>query len=565
MKSRNWRQRSTAISLSLLLLWIGLGLGIRLFNLNLKPASSIEIATIGYSLGHGFNQIPRDRIIDLDTLISPLKLNTAISYTEVFDRLREESTHPPLYFWLTRWWLDLWLDNGDLVSLWVARSLSVVFGTLAIPSIFLLAWVAFRSRLIAHLAAIGMAFSPYGIYLAQEARHYTLTILWVIASLTCLIQALKLIKQKKTVPLWLSFIWIVVNGLGIATHYFYVLSLGAEAIAVIVFTLVDLDLSLTRYLRNLSLVGVGTLIAGLVWLPLLDSVSGNEMTTWIATSYDLDEILLPIARLLAWIITMLMLLPVEGVSKTIAVLSGLTMLGVLTWTMPILIKQWRRAIANSPTRYPAIVVFGYLAGSLIVFLIVVYGMGKDISLAARYHFIYFPALLVVVAVALANCKFKTTSYLYSPTYSKVVNVMLVMMLLGSLTVVSNFGFQKSRRSDSLAAYIEQTTVPTLIAMSHKTHSEIRELVALGFSFKRLEIATEKSTASLFTLVSENHSDRQNFSSLKQILQTQSQPVELVGLNLNVNEEELAQLGCQRDKTRNLSDSGYKDLFFQCNS
>ena len=566
MKPSNRLQRSTVISLLLLLSWTGLGLGIRLFNLGFKPPSSIEIATIGYSLGHGFNQIPLDRIVGLDTLLASLRLDTAIGYTEVFERLRAESTHPPLYFWLTRWWVGIWLNNGDLVSLSIARSLSALFGTLAIPSIFLLGWVGFGSRLIAHFAAILMAFSPYGIYLAQEARHYTLTILWVIASLFCLIEALKLIRQKKAVPLWLSFVWILVNGLGLATHYFYALSLSAEAIAVLIFVLLIRDRQPVRYLRSLSLVGIGTLVTGLVWLPLATSISGNEMTTWIATSYDLDDILLPIPRLLTWMITMLMLLPVEGVSKTIAVLSGLIILCVLVWAMPVLIQQWRRAIANFPTRYPTIIVLGYLFGSLVSFLVVIYGMGKDISLAARYHFVYFPALILLLAIALANCKLRATSYSYSKTHNKVVNIILIMALLGSLTVVTNFGFQKSRRSDSLAAYIQQTAkAPTLIAMSHNTHSEIRELVALASSFRRFEIIEHRSTAPLFVLVSNDRIEQENFASnLKQILRTQDRPLELVGLNLNFEDEDLAKLGCKRNKGRNLSDSGYGDRFFTCN-
>ncbi|MEN9520584.1 MAG: hypothetical protein RLZZ381_3172, partial [Cyanobacteriota bacterium] len=380
MKFSNQQKHSTVINLLLLLVWIGLGLGIRLFNLELKPPASIEISTIGYSLGHGFKDIPLDRVVDLDTLLAPLRLDTAIGYPEVFKRLLEESTHPPLYFWLTRWWADLWLKDGDLVSLTVARSLSAVLGTLAIPGIFALGWVAFRSRLVAHLAAIVMAFSPYGIYLAQEARHYTLTVLWVMASLACLVESIRLIRQQRSVPLWLSLVWIVVNGLGIATHYFFVLALGSEAIAVGFFWLVIQKPQPVKYLRSLSLAGLGTLATAVVWLPVARSVAGNEMTTWIATNYELAEVFLPIPRLLVWMITMVMLLPVERVSQTVVIFSGVTVLVVLIWAMPILVQQWRRAIANSPTRLPMIIFTGYLFGSLIMFFLLIYGLGKDASL-----------------------------------------------------------------------------------------------------------------------------------------------------------------------------------------
>jgi len=542
---------------------MGLGLGIRLLNLDLKPPASIEISTIGYSLGHGFKQIPLDQVVDLDTLLAPLRLDTTIGYSEIFRRLLEESTHPPLYFWLTRWWASLWLKDGDLVSLQVARSLSTVFGTLAIPGMFALGWRAFRSRLVGHFAAILMAFSPYGVYLAQEARHYTLTVLWVMASLACLIEALRLIHQKSRIPLWLSLIWIVVNGLGIATHYFFVLTLGAEAIAVMIFWLVIKDPQLVRYLRGLSLAGIGTLVTTLVWLPLAKSVSSNEMTTWIATSYQLGDVFLPIPRMLAWIITMVMLLPIEGVPEWMAIASGIIVLGVLIWAMPLLGRQWRRAIANAPTRLPIIIMTGYLFGSLIMFFGLIYGLGKDASLAARYHFVYFPAVTLILAVALANCRLNTT--FHRLTQNMVVAVMLIMGLLGSLTVVTDFGFRKSLHTDDLAVYIQQTsTTPALIAITHKTHSEIRELVALALSFERLDSPT--STPPKFILVSDNQYGREQFSSyLKQLVADQSQPLNLVGVNLDLDDNILPELGCVQDQAKDLSGSGYRDRFYLCST
>jgi len=546
-------------------LWLGLGLGLRFINLDLKPPSSIEIATIGYSLGHGFNQIVLDRSHDLNVLLAPLRLDTTIGYQEVFNRLVEESTHPPLYFWLTRWWAGLWLQDGDLVSLQVARSLSAVLGSLAIPGMFALGWVAVRSRWVAHLAAILMAFSPYGVYLSQEARHYTLTILWIILSTICLVTAVKLIDRQQNVPVWLSLVWIVINGLGIATHYFFVLALGSEAIAVIFFWLYNRRPQLMRYIRGLSLAGMGTLATALVWLPVVSGISDNEMTTWIATSYNLGDILLPLPRLLTWMITMLVLLPVEGVSKPIAVVSGLIILGILIWMMPTLIRQWRTAIANFPTRLPMIICWGYLAGSLILFLVLIYGMGKDISLAARYHFVYFPIITLAVAIALANCRFKSSAYPLAVAHNRIIVFMLVMALSGSITVVNNLGFQKSLRSDALADYIQETaTDPTLVAMTHQTHSEIRELVALALSFERISKAKTKQLNPMFLLVGDNQYGREQFLvSVEQARKDPNLPLNLVGVNLDLKQDFLADLNCQRDRSKNLASSGYRDRFYLC--
>lgn len=562
LKHSNQQKSLTVVSLLLLVLWTILGLGVRFYNLDLKPPSSIEIATIGYSLGHGFNQIVPDRVIDPDILLAPLRLDTAIGYPEVFNRLVQESTHPPLYFWLTRWWSGLWVMDGEIVSLQIARALSAVFGALGIPGIFALAWVAFRSRLAAHLAAILMAFSPYGVYLAQEARHYTLSILWVIASLICMVLVVRSLQEQKTVPWWLSGVWIVINGLGIATHYFFVLALGAEAIALLFLWLLSDRKQSIRYIRGLSLAAIGTVAAGLAWLPLVTGISGNEMTTWIATSYELEQIFLPIPRLITWMITMVMLLPVEGVTKPMAVVSGLIIVLVLLWVLPISVGQLRRASANSPTRMGAILSLGYLYGSAIAFLGLIYAAGKDVSLAARYHFVYFPVLILLLGVALANCRLRIS--LFHPTQNRVIAIMLIMALLGSLTVVNDLGFQKSRRADALADYIQQnTSSPTLMAMTYRTHSEIREIVALAFSFERLNLAMDQSPPR-FLLVSDNEFGRDQIPTVIQnAVSTAPRPLNLVGVNWQISDDFIQKLNCNRDRSKDLPDSGYSDRFYLC--
>ncbi|MEM8673369.1 MAG: glycosyltransferase [Cyanobacteria bacterium P01_G01_bin.67] len=561
-------------SLLLLFLWIILGMTLRFSNLVLKPASSIEIATIGYSLGHGFNQIPLNQIVSLQTLLAPLSLDTSIGYIEVLNRLREESTHPPLYFCLTHWWFNLWLQEGELVTLEIARSLSAIFGTLAIPSSFMLAWVPFRSRLVAHFAAVLMALSPYGIYLAQEARHYTLTVLWVMASVICLTKTIKLIEQKTTVPIWLGLVWIVINALGIATHYFFVLALGAEAIALLVFWWFNRPDKPLRYFRSLAFAGIGTLAAAVVWLPLIQGISDNQMTTWIATSYELNEILLPISRLLAWIITMLMLLPVEGTPTIVTIISALIVLTVLMTIMPTLVGQWSRIFATIQTRSMMTMFSGYLLGSLILFLLLIYVMEKDISLAARYHFVYFPLVILLVAIALAACWHQGLEFVSNHSIwlrvlikaqMRVVIVVLLLGIMGSLTVINDFGFQKSRHSDRLAAHIQKNSaLPTIIAMTHETHSEIRELTALAVSFERLD--PEPSQLPRFILVNQQPTAAEFIASdFAKTLKPVQQPFILFGVNLDISDSNLKQLGCERDKAVDLADGGYRDRFYVCSN
>jgi uncharacterized membrane protein len=577
---QNSRSRNTNLKshLILLLIWMLLGLVLRFINLDLKPASSIEIATIGYSLGHGFNAIPLDQVITINTLLSPLHLDSSISYVDVWERLRQESTHPPFYFWLTHWWLKLWTPDGAIVSLFVARSLSAIFGTLAIPGIFGLAWLAFRSWRVAHLAAILMATSPYGIYLAQEARHYTLTVLWVIASLACLVKVLQLINQKALLPMWLLCLWIVINALGFATHYFFVLALGAEVFAVFGYWFFYRTQFNFRYWRGLFLVAIGTGVSYLAWLPVVMGISDNELTDWIRTSFEFNEIFQPVLRLLAWVITMVMLLPVEGVPVPVAIGSGLILLAILALSIPILIRGWRSQLLNSNMSLPMIVFSSYFLGSLIIVFLLIYGVRKDISLAARYHFIYFPILILLLASALAACyqkeagtnnKLSVTRVFSSALSNRLITVLLIVSFLGFITVVSNLGFQKSRDSDRLAAYIQEnlpasnnSTVP-LVAMTYKTHSELRELVGLALSFDRFS-STNKISISLLPHFLLLQSKPEDYAVLSSILANFPQTsFNLIGVNFDVDESQLSQLGCTKDAVLNLPNSGYDDRFYRC--
>lgn len=578
------------LQLLLLMGWLGLGVALRFANLAAKPASSIEIATIGFSLGHGFSHIPLNQVIDASTLLSPLRLDSSINPGNVLQRLITESTHPPLYFWLTFWWTKLFTEDGALVSLTIGRSLSAILGGLGIPAIFGLSWVTFRSKLIAHLAAALMAVSPYGMYLAQEARHYTLTILWIIASLTCLILATQCIQRRISFPAWLGCIWIVVNSLGIATHYFFALALGAEALTIVGLWWWDFKRKegtqfSFSYWRIIGTVGLGTLVGCLVWLPVARGISSNELTDWIQTNYGLGHIWQPIPRLMAWLITMVMLLPIEGTSSLIVVISALVVLLLLLWLIPALIRGIQLSLHSELEReleqklhLPLKVLLGYFLGAMIIFLMVIYGLGKDVSLAARYHFVYFPIVLVLVAVALANlwqtpqatAFTKTKYHWFYAEGKKVAIVMLLMGLIGSLTVINNYGFQKSRRSDRLAKHIQATlTVPTIVATTYETSSQLRELIALALSFERVNSQTKSFSPKVnmphFLLVQQTPANLADTSgvNLSEIVASHDKPFDLWGINLKVDSEDLSQLNCLKDSSLKLSNSGYKNRLYHC--
>ncbi|NEP88167.1 MAG: hypothetical protein F6K18_15750 [Okeania sp. SIO2C2] len=598
------------LHLILLFSWIFLGITLRWTNLADKSASSIEIATLGYSLGHSFFDLPLDLVISLDQLLSPLQFESTSTPTDVIDHLLGEDNHPPLYFVLNHLWFKLFTTDGELVSLWVGRSLSAIFGVATIPAIFGLGCLAF-SPLIGHIAAVLMAISPYGIYLAQESRHYTLTILWIIASVTCLTAIMPYLQKRKIFPIWLCFLWVIINSLGISTHYFFALALTAEGLVIGWLWLRDIQNLFQRYWWQIYLVALGTFIAGLVWLPIIGGIGNSQLTDWISTSFELDEIWHPIPRLLGWVLTMVWLLPIEGTSLFVTILSGVTLLIMLVWVAPGLWRGGKAQMNDIDNRLSFQVFLGFFVGAIALFLLIIYGMGKDLSLAARYHFVYFPIVIILLAAILGKCwdnlenqteaknvfseKYRGLQFLKLRDFlqrwesekrkeegatkkdlilanlklinKRVVVVVLLMGLCGGLTVVSNYGYQKSRRADLLVEAIKtQSKIPYLIATTYQTHAEIRALIALGLEFKRQE---EKINISdffqpQFLLMKRQQEQRLTTdSALAKFLSQTPRPLDLWGVNLKIEGSDLETFNCLKSSRPKPKINGYRYKLYHC--
>ncbi len=234
--SKQWIHQLSHVNNGVLLgLWVVIGAILRFTNLTAKPPWTDEFATMVFSLGNDFRSVPLNQVISLDTLLQPLRVNGDAGIADVVSLLLQEDNHPPLYFVLVHLWVNLFQTAGEYVDVWVMRSLPAFLGILSIPGVYFLGKIAFRSRLIGQISASLMAVSPFGIFLAQEARHYTLSILFVLASLLCLIITLRYLYAQSLIPLWLVFGWVLINSFGLSVHYFFVLTLISEAITLGVF------------------------------------------------------------------------------------------------------------------------------------------------------------------------------------------------------------------------------------------------------------------------------------------------------------------------------------------
>lgn len=122
----------------------------------------------------------------------------ALSQQELGDLLRLvvlTDAHPPLYYVFLKFWTALGTGEG------IVRLLSALFGTAAIPMMYMLASALYEERgpRSTHgaseqwglLAAAILAFSPFHIWYAQEARMYAMLTFFVLASAYFLVKALR--------------------------------------------------------------------------------------------------------------------------------------------------------------------------------------------------------------------------------------------------------------------------------------------------------------------------------------------------------------------------------------
>jgi uncharacterized membrane protein len=550
--------------LLLLLVWIAIGAGLRLTQLTGKPPWTDEFATLVFSLGNSFQTVPLDQAISLDTLLQPLQPNPTLGASAVIHRLITEDHHPPLYFVLAHWWMRLFPSSDGYVSLWAARSLPALFGVASIPAVYGLGFLAFRSRLVAQGAAAMMAVSPYGVFLTQEARHYGLGILCVIASLCFLVVAIQYLHRRTLLPISLVLGWVLVNALGIATHYFFSLTLFTEFMVLLgiwlwgsrfaplmgkLFPIPHSDSEALASLRasavarlgasspfanshsswlRIYAVAAGTFVSCLAWVPVWQMSHDTQMTQWIMNDrLTFLSVIGPIFQALAAWITMIALLPVESSALPVVLLSGAVMLVFFIWAVPIFYRGLKVQMAQPATCLATGAIGGFVFSAIALFFGITYFLGTDLTRGARYNFVYFPAVIVLLGAALAShwsvpkiLQRAEASYKdnpqsqiregewqgenaeklgkfsgelskpqfpvpYKTNGKRAVALIWLMGLLSGITVVSNLGYQKYYRPDLLVPEMHKmSSVPILIATTHNTLVQTGEMMGLAWEFKR---------------------------------------------------------------------------------
>jgi uncharacterized membrane protein len=572
---------NTHFHLLLLLLWLVVGASLRFFNLDSLPPWTDECATMVFSLGNNFHTVPLNQLISADILLQPLQPISGTGISTVIANLLQDSTHPPLYFILAHIWMKLFSPVGEVASVFTARSLSALLGIISIPVMFCFGYFTFRSPLVGQFAAAMMAVSPYTIFLAREARHYSLVMLLVIASLCFLMIAIQKIYDHQLLPLGLVFTWLIVNCLGVATHYFFMLTLCAEGLVFLKAIYQNKNYHIHNIQKinwlRLGIVAIGTLMGCLVWIPNLQNIPGNDLTSWVEASSPHSRWLEPLARLLLWLMSMLLLLPsaFNILPLIVIIISGVVTLLFLIWSLPKIInglkiyqKEFAQKEANENLSLRIIIEFIFSAIALILFL--TYILSKDLTLAARFQFFYNPAIILLLGVALASYWNQNQKLRFFGSTKFAVSIILLMSILGGVTVSNNLGYLQNQRPDILAAIIQQvaknnTLNNVLIATKHIHHGQTGRIMGLAWELQNQSI---KNLQFFLAAQDKNAQDKnaQTYTQSEKILTEQitqiSQPLDLwlVEFRTPVN---LELKNCKLDKKYDKFSGEYRYKLYHC--
>jgi uncharacterized membrane protein len=382
------------------------GLLIRLLFLNIKPAWMDEVSTVLFSLGNSSYLLPVDQVVELPQFMASLTRNADATAIDTIYFLLSENNHPPFYFFFAHIWMDLFSRAGEVPSLAVARAFSVLCSIGAIPAAFWAARTAFKSSAAGYWSAALMAVSPFGVFMAQEARHYGLAITLVTFSLACFAAVVARLWIYQKLPPWLCGLWLTTHVVAFSTHYFYGLTFAAQSLVIGVLALQQSRHKGLAWLgaavwRRVYLTLLTSVLLMATWLPVMLNFYGSTQADNVRADFtQLSNWINPIFQMLAlWVLTVLT--PITFFADTplkitAIVLSGVFMLGVLIWMVPIL---WRRLghLRRSPKNYQGLfTIGGFCLAMFGLFAIVCYGYGADITRGFRYQFTYYPAIVILL-------------------------------------------------------------------------------------------------------------------------------------------------------------------------
>jgi uncharacterized membrane protein len=275
------KKQNLTIIIALIILFC-LGFFFRFANLGKKIFWVDEVATAirvsGYTISEVTQELEQQDIVGINSLFTYQTISSDKTYKDSFKALTKSPEHTPLYFLLTRGWLQLW---GNSIT--VMRNLSVWLSFLIFPCLYWLCQELFNKPLVSSLAVMFMSVSPFYVAYAQEARPYSL---WTVTILLMGASFLRAIRLNS----WQS--WGLYSLSLILGFYTSLLSIYISFFQGIYLVLIS-NIKSLNILKNYVISSLIALLAFSPWILIIirNYQLLNENTSWMRDSLDLAGII----------------------------------------------------------------------------------------------------------------------------------------------------------------------------------------------------------------------------------------------------------------------------------
>ena len=451
--------KSTLKTWFILFLIIVLGVFFRIANIESKVYWVDEVATSirvsGYTKQEVTQNLASLKFIRVKDLQKYQKLTVKKDLTATIKALIKSPEHSPLYFLLTRFWVQRF--GSSVVA---TRSLSVTFGLLAIPGVYWLCQELFKTPLVSWVAVALFAVSPFYVAYSQEARPYSLWIVTILSSNIALLRAIRL-KNRQS---WL--LYTVSLTIGFYTSLFSIFVAIGQSIYVILLEKFKLTQTVKKYSLAFSL----GIISFLPWLFIIfyNWQRFQDNTTWMRV-----PISLPI-KIVIWIYSIAIVFVESPIYKAFdaiiiaRVVTDLSLFALIIWAFYFLVNQ-------------ASTVKLFILTSTIVptllFILVDLIFGSKTSTAPRYIVPCQLGILLTLAYFLAN------KLLNKQFFWKTILISLISIEIMSCVFILNTSpkYQKTRNiyNIPIAAILNQAKAPVLIAETKET----LDIISLSYQLK----------------------------------------------------------------------------------
>ena len=464
---------------SLLICLIVVGVIFRFVNLNHKVYSHDEVYTAlrsaSYTRSEIDQEIYQNQIFPAQNLQRFQKIKPGSTAGDTVRALAiENPQHPPLYFLMTRLWMQTFgdfLEQTFHSPLTTFRSLPALLSLLSLPLMYALAWELFASRTASLLATAFLAISPFDVLFAQTARQYGLLATLVIASQWLLLRSLR----RSSWQDW-GLYGLAVT-IGLYTQPFFGLTIAAQIVFVLLRSVENWRFRLSQSLRDFGLALALALVLYGPWLWVLLTNRKQALTTaeWSQGFPGIDYLL----KFWTLSFSSLFLDLDFGFTNWLTFLLRVPILLLLGWSLYYLCRRSDRTVWLSLLT-SILVPFLLLAGPDLV-------LGSKRSAISRYLISCYPGIQLAIAGFLAS------RWRSRPATSYSILGLLVVGCLASLTVSaaaftwwdkepSYFNGEVAQRLNASSALVisdigeDYTNTGDLISLSYLLHKDVRLLL-----------------------------------------------------------------------------------------